>query len=99
VLQPDHPAVMTYLRANPPLSIDRERLYALGIDAYRLAKLLLSKKITLPLDGVTGDIYLRDHVFQRIATAAIFQEGRSQLAGENHGPSIQMFPDQVIVTP
>lgn len=99
LLQPDHPAVMTYPRATPPLPIDRERLYALGIDAYRLAQLLLSKKIALPLDGVTGDIHLRDHVFQRMATPAIFQEGRSQLSGANHGPSIQMFPDQVIVTP
>lgn len=99
LLQPDHPAVMTYARANPPLSIDRERLYALGIDAFRLAQLLLSKRIALPLDGVTGDIYLRDHVFQRMATPALFQEGRSQLAGTNHSPSIQMFPEQVIVTP
>jgi len=55
LLQPDHPAVMSYARANPPLSIDRERLYALGIDAFRLAQLLLSRKIALPLDGVTGD--------------------------------------------
>jgi len=99
LLQPDHPAVMAYARADPPLSIDRERLYALGIDAFRLAQFLLSKRIALPLDGVTGDIYLRDHVFQRMATPAIFQEGRSQLAGASHNPSIQMFPDQVIVTP
>lgn len=99
LLQPDHPAVMTYARADPPLSIDRERLYALGIDAFRLAQFLLSKRIALPLDGVTGDIYLRDHVFHRMATPAIFQEGRSQLAGSSHNPSIQMFPDQVIVTP
>lgn len=99
LLQPDHPAVMTYSRADPPLSIDRERLYALGIDAYRLAQLLLSKKIALPLDGVTGDIYLRDHVFQRMATPALFMEGRSQLAGATNGPTIQMFPAQVIDTP
>src|SRR3989338_4295737 len=58
LLQPDHPAVMTYPRANPPLTIDRERLYALGIDAYRLIQSLLAKKVNtaLPLDGVTGDI-------------------------------------------
>jgi outer membrane PBP1 activator LpoA protein len=99
LLQPDHAAVMAYPRASTPLSIDRERLYALGIDAYRLAQLLLSKKIALPLDGVTGNIYLRDHVFQRMATPALFMEGRSQLAGTNNGPSIQMFPKQVIVTP
>jgi len=99
LLQPDHPAVMSYQRANPPLSIDRERLYALGIDAFRLTRLLLSKRIALPLDGVTGDIYLRDHVFQRMAMPALFLEGRSQLAGTNSGPAIQMFPDQVIETP
>jgi hypothetical protein len=99
LLQPDHPAVMSYQRANPPLSIDRERLYALGIDAFRLTRLMLSKRFVLPLDGVTGDIYLRDHVFQRMATPALFLEGRSQLAGTNSGPAIQMFPDQVIETP
>lgn len=99
LLQPDHPAVMAYPHATPPLPIDRERLYALGIDAYRLTRLLLSKRITLPLDGVTGNIYLRDHVFQRMATPALFLEGRSQLAGANSAPAIQMFPEQVIVTP
>lgn len=99
LLQPDHPAVMAYARASPPLSIDRERLYALGIDAYRLAQLLLSRRIALPLDGVTGDIYLRDHIFQRWATPALFLEGRSQLVGASSGPTIQMFPEQVIRTP
>jgi outer membrane PBP1 activator LpoA protein len=96
LLQPDHPAVMTYLRPNPPLPIDRERLYALGIDAYRLTRLLLAKRpeAAHPLDGVTGDIYLREHVFQRTATPAVFQEGRSQLGGANSAPAIQMFPNQ-----
>ena len=32
LLQADHPAVMIYPRANPPLEPDMERLYALGID-------------------------------------------------------------------
>lgn len=96
LLQPDHAAVMTYPRASPALSIDRERLYALGIDAFRLTRLLLSKKpnAILPLDGVTGDIYLRDHTFQRSAMPAVFQEGRSQLAGENSAPAAQIFPNQ-----
>lgn len=101
LLQPDHPAVMIYPRANPALSIDRERLYALGIDAFRLTQLLLAKKIDAasPLDGVTGDILLRDHVFQRKAIPAVFQEGRSQLSGVNSAPGVQMFPNQTSVTP
>lgn len=99
LLQPDHPAVMTYPRAAPPLPIDRERLYALGIDAYRLTQLLLSKKTGVPLDGVTGDIQLRGHTFQRAAIPAVFQEGRSQLLGASTAPAIQMFPHQTIGTP
>lgn len=101
LLQPDHAAVMTYPRANTPLSIDHERLYALGIDAFRLIRVLLSKKpnAALPLDGVTGDIHLRDHIFQRVAISAVFQDGRSQLAGANSTPSIQVFPNQAIVAP
>ncbi|MDH4217125.1 MAG: penicillin-binding protein activator [Gallionella sp.] len=101
LLQPDHPAVMTYPRATPPLSIDRERLYALGIDAYRLTRLLLSKKpnSTLPLDGVTGDIHLRDHIYQRAAIPAVFQEGRAQLTSAHAAPVIQMFPNQGNATP
>jgi outer membrane PBP1 activator LpoA protein len=101
LLQPDHAAVMTYQRANPALSIDRERLYALGIDAFRLTRILLSKNpnTALPLDGVTGDIYLKDNIFQRTAMPAVFQDGRSQLAGENYTPAVQFFPNQPIVTP
>jgi len=102
LLQPDHPAVMTYPRSNPPLTIDRERLYALGIDAFRLTSLLLSRKAApaLPLDGVTGDLSLRDHVFQREAMPAVFLEGRSQIDGKSTVPAIQMFPhQQVNVTP
>lgn len=101
LLQPEHAAVMTYPRATPPLSIDRERLYALGIDAFRLTRILLSKNphAALPLDGVTGDIHLRDHIFQRAAMPAVFQEGRSQIAGENAPPAVQFFPNQTNIAP
>ena len=88
LLQADHLAVMTYPRATSPLSIDNERLYALGIDAFRLTQLLLARNITgaLPLDGVSGQIQLRNHTFQRAATPAIFVEGRAQL---NDAPIIR----------
>ncbi len=81
LLQIDHPAVMTYPRASPALSVDNERLYALGIDAFRLIQLLIADKVTneLPLDGVSGQIDLRNHTFQRVATPAVFVQGRAQL--------------------
>lgn len=78
LLQPDHPAVMTYARASLPLSVANERFYALGIDAFRLIRALLDNRIrqVLPLDGVSGEINLHGHVFQRAAIPAMFTEGR-----------------------
>ncbi|MEQ1588861.1 MAG: penicillin-binding protein activator [Gallionella sp.] len=82
LLQTDHLAVMTYPRVVAPLSIDNERLYALGIDAFRLTQLLLNNTVApaLPLDGVSGQIQLRGHTFQRTATQAVFSQGRAQLS-------------------
>jgi len=53
LLQPDHTAVMIYPRQNfgDP---DLERLYALGIDAWRIGQALLARHIDISLDGVTG---------------------------------------------
>jgi len=101
LLQPDHPAVMIYPRASPPLSIDRERLYALGIDSYRLIQLLLTDKVAsaMPLDGVTGQIQLIGHTFQRTAIPAIFAQGRTQLQDAPIVPTTQMFPDKAVSTP
>jgi outer membrane PBP1 activator LpoA protein len=79
LLQPDHPAVMIYPRANPPLEPDMERFYALGIDAFRLLQIMLdnSYRTSLPLDGVTGRITLNaHHQFQREAIPAQFWQGR-----------------------
>jgi outer membrane PBP1 activator LpoA protein len=101
LLQPDHPAVMIYPRANPPLSADRERLYALGIDSFRLIQLMLANKIntSLPLDGVSGQIQLNGHNFQHMAIPAVFAQGHAQLSDAPAAPTSQMFPDQVINTP
>lgn len=80
LLQPDHPAVMIYPRANPPLEMDMdmERLYALGIDSYRLLQIMLENRYSsgLPLDGVTGSIRLNpNHQFEREASKAEFKQG------------------------
>lgn len=82
LLQPDHPAVITYRRAEVPMSADLERLYALGIDAFRLADLVLKphQPGSIALDGVTGRISLvAPRQFVREAVAARFYQGEVQL--------------------
>lgn len=79
LLQPDHPAVMIYPKSSTALDTDKERLYAFGIDAYRLLNILLNNKLgkALPLDGVTGRIRLTEgNVFQRDGLTALFRYGR-----------------------
>ena len=60
LLEPDHPAVMVFPRSQPVLAPENERLYAFGIDAYRLVELAVERGIQpgLSLDGVTGRITL-----------------------------------------
>jgi outer membrane PBP1 activator LpoA protein len=78
-VQPDHPAVMIYPAPHGPIAVEHERLYALGIDAYRLSSMLLqadAKEFTL--DGVTGRIVLeRDRHFSRTLVPAGFDAGRA----------------------
>lgn len=74
LLMPGHPAVRRYPRPATPLTAQTERLYALGIDAYRLAVQLAASRpgAQLKLDGVTGDLKLgRDRVFERQLPAGV----------------------------
>ncbi len=83
LLQPDHTAVMIYPRTEIALDTDKERLYAFGIDAYRLLQTVLNDKLrkSLPLDGVTGRIRFPDsNLFQREAVSAVFKYGRGLTA-------------------
>ncbi|NNM70472.1 MAG: penicillin-binding protein activator [Gallionella sp.] len=96
LLLPDNPPVVVYPHSATPLSADQERLYALGIDAYRLVQLMLARTlaVSLPLDGVTGQVQLSNHIFQRTAVAGVFSQGRAQATASATTPAIQMFPDQ-----
>ena len=83
-LLPDHPAVMAYPRPANPMSVEMERFYALGIDAYRIAAPLLAgpgsgpvSPDSWPLDGVTGQITLEGQQFTRELTAAQFRQGEA----------------------
>lgn len=82
LLEPEHAAVMIYPRPLSREDADNERLYALGIDAFRIAISLLSGNIAAGLDGVTGHITLgRDQQFTRSLTAAQFDQGRIAILG------------------
>ncbi len=99
LLQPDHAAVIAYPHSTENLTADQERLYALGIDAYRLAQLMLEKNLSAGLpDGVSGAVQLNQHTLQRTAVEGVFNQGRA-LSSEIVAPTIQMFPDQFKTQP
>jgi outer membrane PBP1 activator LpoA protein len=79
-IQPDHPAVMVYPRpiadGLPP---DIDRLYALGIDAFRVAReLALRPGADFTLAGVTGKLKVGAGAFERIEAAAVYRDGGFQ---------------------
>jgi outer membrane PBP1 activator LpoA protein len=78
LLQPDHPAVMVYPQPAQPLAPDLARLYALGIDAYRLAQAWMNGESRFELDGVTGHLRVdrsRGPRVERIPSSAIYRNG------------------------
>ncbi|GMV01465.1 MAG: penicillin-binding protein activator [Burkholderiaceae bacterium] len=56
-VQPDHPVVMAYPKP-AEMHLELQKLYALGIDAFRLALQLLERGPEVELDGVTGRLRL-----------------------------------------
>ena len=86
MVQPDHPAVMVFARQGPRLPDDLERLYALGIDAARIAIELLAGRNNVELDGVTG--HLRsgpDGQIRRGLLVTLIDGGQLTVLGES-GP-------------
>ncbi|MEI6738177.1 MAG: penicillin-binding protein activator [Pseudomonadota bacterium] len=89
----DHAAVMSYPRPPEGTPVDYERLYALGIDAWRIIVALLTanndastgsnvdrlKRSFAPIDGVTGRITLDGNQFFRGLTLLEMRDGRPQL--------------------
>jgi outer membrane PBP1 activator LpoA protein len=94
LLQPDHPAVMTYARPEPARpgerNADMERLYALGIDAFRIAReIALHPAARFELDGVTGRLSVSfgqgPARFERAGQAAIYENGELTPLGAPSG--------------
>ncbi|SFU42963.1 penicillin-binding protein activator [Pseudoduganella namucuonensis] len=87
-LQRDHPAVMVYPRlqggADRKPDADMERLYALGIDAFRVAREVARGAVKhepakFKLDGVTGQLSVQfgdgPARFERRALPAVYKNG------------------------
>ena len=77
-VQPDHLAVMAYPQARASFTVEEERLYAFGIDAFRLALALLKGDAgKAAVDGVTGKLTLEPgNHFSRALPAAEVDGGR-----------------------
>lgn len=58
LIEPDHPALAGVARAALPLPAEDERLYALGIDAYRVALIWGLGRPRFELEGATGHLVL-----------------------------------------
>lgn len=86
-LQADHAAVMAYPRFaqtdEQRHSPDIERLYALGIDAYRVAHNIALHQTDFKIDGVTGKLAVRfgngAPYFERTEQPAVYRDGRVQV--------------------
>lgn len=80
--QGDHMAVMAYTKPAEPLAVDIERLYALGIDAWRLSQMVAkhAKARDIPvLDGVTGRLSLDGRQFVRTPLSLELRNGKPSL--------------------
>lgn len=78
----EHPAVSVYSRPAAAAAqfgnADMERLYALGIDAYRVAREVAAQQGDFELDGVTGRLMVqtgKQSRLQRIAERAVYRNG------------------------
>lgn len=79
LIEPDHPAVMVYARPEQAMSAELNRLYALGIDAYRLASEWGAGRTRFELDGVTGALRVDRALSARVErwpSFAVFRRGR-----------------------
>jgi outer membrane PBP1 activator LpoA protein len=77
LIEPDNPAVMAYPKVPVGYNIEMQRLYALGIDAFRVGRQLLAGDTAFELDGVTGRLRYDRLAGQRIERTAVTAEYRA----------------------
>lgn len=79
LIQTDHPAVMSYPRQTTLSHQELQRLYALGIDAYRIARELVNGSTRFELDGVTGRLRFESSPERRVQRTPMLAEYRGGL--------------------
>jgi outer membrane PBP1 activator LpoA protein len=88
MVRPDDLSVMVYPRApDSEQPLDMDRLYALGIDAFLLARqLALHPGAPLRIDGVTGRLEASDGTgrLQRREAAAVYRQGVFEAVDQGH---------------
>lgn len=85
-VEPAHQAVMVYPRwLESGHTLDMDRLYALGIDAYRVAQAIArAPNAPVELDGVTGKLAASlsgNPAFRRVEAAVVVRDGKFEAAG------------------
>jgi uncharacterized protein len=78
LLDPQHPAVMAYPQPAQALPADMARLYALGIDAFRIAALWMGGRTQFEIDGVTGHLRVdraQGPRVERTPMSAVYRKG------------------------
>jgi uncharacterized protein len=76
-IQADNIAVMAYPRATATLStLEQQRLYALGIDTYRIIRELVAQRPKFEIDGVTVRLRLDLSLSQRVERTGLVAEFR-----------------------
>lgn len=74
---PDHVAVMSYPKAVAFGHLDFQRLYALGIDAFRITRELLQHRSRFEIDGVTGRLKIDLAADVRVDRTSVLAEFRN----------------------
>jgi uncharacterized protein len=76
-IQADNIAVMAYPRASATLAtLEQQRLYALGIDTYRIVRELVGQRGKFEIDGVTGRLKVDLSQSQRVERTGLVAEFR-----------------------
>ena len=79
LVEPQRPVVAGYPRPPQSYAAELQRLYALGIDAYRVASVWMQGRTRFEIDGVTGWLQVdrpRGAQVERTPALAVFREGR-----------------------
>jgi uncharacterized protein len=76
-IQADNIAVMAYPRASATFAtLEQQRLYALGIDTYRIVRELVGQRGKFEIDGVTGRLKVDLSQSQRVERTGLVAEFR-----------------------